>query len=76
MHPNGSVAGFDLVYPFLMLVPLLLGDQQFGQRTVDALHQGVGRQAGPEHQLAGAVQQHRLRVSIVVVGCFAGGSRG
>ena len=56
-----------LVDPFLVLVSLLFRNQQFRQRTVDPLHQGVGSQARPQNQLAGTVQQHRVGVSAVVV---------
>ena len=52
-----AVVGLHLVDALLVLVPLFFRDQQLGQGPVDAFHQGIGRQPGAEHQLAGAVQQ-------------------
>ncbi len=57
VDPAHALVGPHLINAFLVLVPLFLGDQQLGQRAVDAFHQGVGGQPGAEDQLAGAVQQ-------------------
>ena len=62
MDPDGSVAGLDEVDAFLVLVPLFFRNQHFGEGAVDSFHQRVGCQSGPQHQLAGAVQQDRGRV--------------
>jgi hypothetical protein len=66
VHTFGSFPGVDAIDPGLVLVPLRDRDEEIGQRAVHAVHQRVGRQTGPNHQLAGAVKQP----SGVVIFCF------